>query len=315
MGLHFSGGTQQLNNNTTEHTTTTASFVTMSSSTSRKRPHAVISVAKPKSSGVTAIKQAPGEIIAIPQDVLKQEFIQLFSDPAYESGISNSALKQKVGESKYVLLAPIINQLTSESRLAMSRVGNELFYTLVSDELASKFQGLDISARMVYQVIEKSGNMGIWTKDIRMQTNCNTQQLNKILKALETRQLIKPVKSVTAKAKKLYMLFNLTPSKELTGGPWYTELEFDHEFISELRTFLMHMIRKMNGGKGVTLTEIREKMIQANVSRVQLSVQEVKQLVQTLVYDNHIEEEETEKGESVFVASRRITPMCEFKCE
>jgi DNA-directed RNA polymerase III subunit RPC6 len=250
----------------------------------------------------------------VPHDQLKQEFIQLFSDPNYESGISNSALKQKVGESKYVLLAPIINQLTGESRLVMSKVGNELFYTLVSDELASKFQGLDLSARMVYQVIEKSGNMGIWTKDIRIQTNCNTQQLNKILKALESRQLIKPVKSVTAKAKKLYMLFNLTPSKELTGGPWYTELEFDHEFISELRTFLMHMVRKMNGGKGVTLNEIREKMIQANVSRVQLSVQEVKQLVQTLVYDHHIEQEENDKGESVFVASRRITPMCEFKC-
>ncbi len=82
--------------------------------------------------------------------------------------------------------------------------------------------------------------------------------------------MIKPVKSVNAKAKKLYMLYNLTPAKELTGGPWYTELEFDHEFISELRTFLMHCVESSS---------------------------------------------ENEHGEAIFVAARRVTPMCEFKCK
>jgi DNA-directed RNA polymerase III subunit RPC6 len=133
---------------------------------------------------------------------------------------------------------------------------------------------------------------------------------------LETRRLIKPVKSVTAKAKKLYMVYNLTPAKELTGGPWYTEHEFDHEFISELRTFLMHCVRRLNGGRGVTLLEIKEKMIQANVSRVQLSLDEVQELMQTLAFDNLIENFDiNEQGETRFVATRRVTPMCEFKCK
>jgi DNA-directed RNA polymerase III subunit RPC6 len=35
---------------------------------------------------------------------------------------------------------------------------------------------------MVYQVIEKAGNLGIWTKDIRTQTNIQQQALNKIFK-------------------------------------------------------------------------------------------------------------------------------------
>lgn len=146
------------------------------------------------------------------------------------------------------------------------------------------------------------------------QTNSNptfmiTQQ------ALEGRRLIKPVKSVNAKSKKLYMLYSLTPAKEITGGPWYTELEFDHEFISELRTFLMHCVRRMNGGRGVTLAEIKEKMVQANVSRVQLSLEEVQQLMQTLAYDRLIETSSSfnDEGEALFVAARRVTPMCEFK--
>jgi DNA-directed RNA polymerase III subunit RPC6 len=121
---------------------------------------------------------------------------------------------------------------------------------------------------------------------------------------------------VTAKAKKLYMLYNLTPAKELTGGPWYTELEFDHEFIIELRTFLMHCVRRLNGGRGVTLAEIKEKMVQANVSRVQLSLEEVQQLMQTLAFDHLIEDSDAnEQGETLFVAARRVTPMCEFKCK
>lgn len=112
------------------------------------------------------------------------------------------------------------------------------------------------------------------------------------------------------------MLYNLTPAKELTGGPWYTELEFDHEFISELRTFLMHCVRRLNGGKGVTLAEIKEKMVQANVSRVQLSLEEVQQLMQTLAYDQLIETNSfNSNGEALFVAARRVTSMCEFKCK
>jgi DNA-directed RNA polymerase III subunit RPC6 len=188
-----------------------------------------------------------------PTELLKARFIRVFSEPIFKVGISNAALKDKFGE-VYIQLVPIINELVSESRLVMSKLSNGgLFYTMVSDEIASKFSGLDVTARMVYQVIERAGNMGIWTKDIRIQTNVDQQALNKIFKGLEGRRLIKPVKSVTAKAKKLYMLYNLTPSKELTGGVWYSDLEFDHEFISELRTFLLHCVRRLNGGRGVTL--------------------------------------------------------------
>lgn len=203
--------------------------------------------------GGTSIRVGASAPTENPTEVLKERFIRVFSEPIFKVGISNAALKDKFGE-VYIQLVPIINELVGESRLVMSKLANGgLFYTMVSDEIASKFAGLDVTARMVYQVIERAGNMGIWTKDIRIQTNVDQQALNKIFKGLESRRLIKPVKSVTAKAKKLYMLYNLTPSKELTGGVWYSDLEFDHEFISELRTFLLHCVRRLNGGRGVTL--------------------------------------------------------------
>ena len=90
-------------------------------------------------------------------------------------------MKEKFGE-EYLHLVPIINDLTQKARLVMSKKGDELYYTLVSDETAAKWAGLDLTARMVYQVIEKAGNLGIWTKDIRTQTNIQQQALNKIFK-------------------------------------------------------------------------------------------------------------------------------------
>jgi DNA-directed RNA polymerase III subunit RPC6 len=246
---------------------------------------------------------------------LRDRFIGLFdSSPG---GISNSSLKATFdGPGEYLKLVPVINELTQSSRLIMSKVGDnsELFYNLVAEEVASKFIGLDVSARMVYQVIEKAGNLGIWTKDVRTQTNIQQQALNKIFKALEGRRLIKPVKSVSSK--KVYMLYNLTPAKELTGGPWYTELEFDHEFINEMRKFLLQCVRRLNNGQGVTLVEIKDKMMAANVSKVQLNVEEVQQLMQTLAYDHLIEEAvavDSASGDTLYVAARRVTSMCDFK--
>lgn len=277
---------------------------------------------------------------------MKDRFLQVFDhNPEYQShGISNSALKELFGESDYLALAPVINELIGQSRLTMSKqhtsssgntTGNsisntnaisELVYQLISPQVAQQFHGLDVSAKMVYQVIERAGNMGIWTKDIRIHTNIQQQALNKIFKTLESRHLIKPVKSVTAKSKKLYMLYALTPAKELTGGVWYSDLEFDHEFISELRSFLLQCVRRLNGGKGVTVTEILEKMRQGNISRVELSTVEVSQLVHTLIYDYLVEEVSgtaaantiTNSGSSfaeepLYVAARKVTPMCEFR--
>ena len=38
-----------------------------------------------------------------------------------------------------------------------------------------------------------------------------------------------------APTRKIYMLANLTPSVELTGGPWFTDNELDTEFVDLLK--------------------------------------------------------------------------------
>lgn len=59
------------------------------------------------------------------------------------------------------------------------------------------------------QEIERAGNKGIWTRDIKTHTNIPQQVVTKTLRLLETRQLVKSVKSISSKNKKLYMLYDL----------------------------------------------------------------------------------------------------------
>lgn len=290
----------------------------------KKRPAGssiVIPGAKKRKGASVRIKEEErsedGGVKKSPKDIVRERFFELLSQSRYRMGASNNIIQSEFSKAQEKpLLVEVINELSKASKLQMSKSGvdNELYYTLVADEIAQKYIGLDVSAKLVLQCIEKAGNNGIWTKEIRMQTNIQQQALNKIFKQLEQRCLIKPVKSVTAKAKKLYMLYELTPSKEITGGVWYSGLEFDHEFISELRTFVMHCVRRLNSGHGVTISEIKNKMEQAKVSRVELNVDEVKQLVRTLVFDNYIEEGSlNDKDEVFYVSARPVSTSCHFK--
>lgn len=103
---------------------------------------------------------------------------------------------------------------------------------------------------------------GIWSRDIRFKSNLPLTEINKILKNLESKKLIKAVKSVAvsvraspllpvlwryelrcltvhvccvqASKKKVYMLYNLQPDRSVTGGAWYSDQDFESEFVEVL---------------------------------------------------------------------------------
>lgn len=51
----------------------------------------------------------------------------------------------------------------------------------------------------MYRIIEEAGSKGIWIRDIRFKSNLNMTQLNKVLKSLETKKIVKAVKSVSVR--------------------------------------------------------------------------------------------------------------------
>jgi hypothetical protein len=182
----------------------------------------------------------------------------------------------------------------------------ELVYKLTSiADQRSAAVGLSPEETFVYKQIIDSSNIGIWTKDIKMKSGLPSQTLTKIYKTLESRLLIKTVKSVLSKSKKLYIGFNVEPARSLTGGPWYSEddREFDWEFLREVRRFVVMCIEGSEEGKKVssgdggantidlsTVNGIAHQLKVVGMSKVELDKEDVYKVVRTLVLDGRLEE-------------------------
>lgn len=131
--------------------------------------------------------------------------------------------------------AGIINKLLTKSFLIMCQEKDKtLSYKAKDPSKSTIIKGADKEEKIVYSLIEEAGNKGIWIRDIRNKSNLMQKQLNKIIKNMETKKLIKAVPSVAAGKKKVYMLFNVEPDESVSGGAWYQDQDFDNEFVDVL---------------------------------------------------------------------------------
>jgi len=191
------------------------------------------------------------------------------------------------------------NTLLSSSRIQL--VGNDYDnprYRALAAEEAAKVKGLGVEDLLVYQVISQAGNTGIWTRDMRQRTNLPQGKINKTLKVLEERNLVKAVKSVQNASRKVYMLAILQPAKEITGGPWYgADQQPDRAFIDAMRTVAAEFVGKHGP---VSVTEVAEFIARSGVSNQPLQEEDISNILRTLCYDMELERiEVTHNGLSV----------------
>ncbi len=203
-----------------------------------------------------------------------------------------------------------LQRLLSQGKLDVLRSSSKqgsasiLLYRLKSNSSASSItKGFEREERLVYQIIEDSGNKGIWTRDIRIKSNLSQTDVSKILKKLESKQLIKPVKSVQASKKRVYMLFDLTPDETLTGGAWYSDQEFESEFVEVLNQhclkFLQQKAFKARASHSDPISqasaslcstkEVCKYITELGISKVKLTVDDIRMILDTLIYDGKAE--------------------------
>lgn len=58
--------------------------------------------------------------------------------------------------------------------------------------------------------------------------------MNRAIKALESKNYIKSIKTVKFPTRKTYILAKLQPSEDVTGGPFYTDGVLDEEFVLQM---------------------------------------------------------------------------------
>ena len=204
------------------------------------------------------------------------------------SGVTQGKLSEMLPSVSVEQLATAIATLLSEGKLNYfhDNESSTVKYFARSAEQAQKFQDLGAEEMTLYQLIKAEGRMGIWTRNLKIRSGLTQVRIRKLLLTLEGRGLIKAVKSITAKNRKMYMLAELQPDPSHYGGPWYTDSEFDAEFFKVLSDSCMRYISK---NQCVTADDVRIYIKQSNISRVELTIENVRTIINTLIYDGKVD--------------------------
>ncbi|KAI9823273.1 MAG: 34-kDa subunit of RNA polymerase III (C) [Phylliscum demangeonii] len=142
------------------------------------------------------------------------------------------------------LLMQCTQQLVDKMLFKVSKQGDGYVFSVVKHEDAARFNSLTAEEGMIFSTIEAAGEEGIWSKSVRIRTNIHQSIVDKSLKNLQSKGLVRQIKNVKYPARKVYILASLTPSEDVTGGPWFTDGELDTEFIQQLCNILAHFIDK-----------------------------------------------------------------------
>mmetsp|Transcript_25832 Transcript_25832/g.50485 ORF Transcript_25832/g.50485 Transcript_25832/m.50485 type:complete len:328 (-) Transcript_25832:9-992(-) len=190
------------------------------------------------------------------------------------------------------LLTEAVGRLLGKSRLTLAnhpKGGRCLRYVSaeVAQQQVERFGGLSANELLVYQKIEEARNRGLFQKDLKAKTGItNPNIIKSIIDKLVRRRLIKDFTSVHTGKKKMYILADLEPSAELTGGNWYTNGELDVDLVDTCYK-MAHALFKSKQGEGATVKEVQSFILvkSKGVIKCDLTCEEVLQLVGTLVYD------------------------------
>ncbi|KAI7867787.1 RNA polymerase Rpc34 [Spinellus fusiger] len=184
-----------------------------------------------------------------------------------------------------------MNSLLKKSALEIITLNGETLLRAIDLNIAEKAGKLNEEGRLVFNAIRAAGNTGIWTKDLKKKTNLHMIVVNRALKALEQKHEIKAIKHVKYPTRKIYMLFNLTPSSEVTGGACLKVACL--KYITARSFPRLESVRDATFGTDhehyPTSSEVRRFITESRISSIELSVKDITSLLDVLVYDGSIE--------------------------
>lgn len=232
------------------------------------------------------------------------------------TGASNDDLVKGLPELTAQARLEGLNKLLQQGTIELLKKGDKLIYRAKGPKKNALPKDADNEERIIYGIIEEGGNKGIWIRDIRMQSNLNMTHLNKILKNLETKKLIKAVKSVNASKKKVYMLYNLEPDRSVTGGAWYQDQDFEAEFVDVLNQQCLRFLqmtrenaeKKREGPLALkrlsccSVKEVHKFISDLGISKVHLDEDDLETILKTVVYDGNAERVMMPDGSFVYRA-------------
>ncbi|ORX38930.1 RNA polymerase Rpc34 subunit-domain-containing protein [Kockovaella imperatae] len=134
-------------------------------------------------------------------------------------------------------------------RSETSKEGGAPLFHAVQPKDAKKKQALTSDQNMVLKMVSQAGRRGIAQKTLRVQIGADTIPttiLRKTLDSLEKSGHIASFKSIHQPTVSLYILPNVKPAEDLTGGVWYDgQKEYDAEFVNGITMFLYDKVKSL----------------------------------------------------------------------
>ena len=143
-----------------------------------------------------------------------------------------------IPENSAVILQGVTSALTSSGHLRLMQKHGAACWRCVSPSISAALSSLDLDTMLVYSHVESAGRDGIWKGSLRKRTRFHQAILDKAIKSLESKRLIKNVLDYRHPNRKTFMLWGLQPVESVTGGAFFDKGELDEEFIRQMSTYI-----------------------------------------------------------------------------
>jgi DNA-directed RNA polymerase III subunit RPC6 len=117
-------------------------------------------------------------------------------------------------------------------------------YRTRSAEVALKLSKLSGDVILIYNSVAGTGRTGIWKKTLAEKTNLHDMTVVKGIKELIGKKLVKEFRSAKNATKRMYILHELEPSEESTGGAFYMEGELDEGLVNILGGLIINAVEE-----------------------------------------------------------------------
>jgi DNA-directed RNA polymerase III subunit RPC6 len=189
-------------------------------------------------------------------------------------------------------MVAVINHLIKTHKIKCWQKGHELsnpMFRIIDPEKLERIAGLTEPQIQVYEIIEDSGAMGIWIRDIKLALGISTAQVGKHLALLVQKALVKKISPVSSKSRKHYILSEFNASPTITGGPWYTDGDFDDSFVDGIeeiaKKYIKHEPQPLSAGD--ILARLKDSAI---IQPDTMNLHDMEVMLNTMVFDGSIEE-------------------------
>jgi len=180
-------------------------------------------------------------------------------------------------------LLTMANQLLANGRLTINQLGQGKLLFKAGDH---RLVGLDPAHMAVFQLVEKAGDKGTNNRLLKDASRLQQHTITKITKELMQRRIIKEVKSIQNKNRKVFMLYDVEPALEVSGGSWYHDGEFAASWVEQLRQRCQQYL-EANNGKAVTLQDVHSHVSMSPGVSVP-SEQDIEHIMRTLELDEFV---------------------------